>query len=75
MLSKPREKMEAIQSLSCKQQLREASSRTEMSAVGCYFMERAQASLNSPNSIHSTIPSIKVNTENRILMLILRRQK
>lgn len=75
MFPGPREKKDAIHSLGCKQQLREASSITEMSAVGCCFVERAQASLNFPNSIHPTIPSVKVNTKNRILILILRTQK
>lgn len=70
-----REKKDAIHSLSCKQQLREESSITEMSAVGWYFMERAQTSLNFPNSIYSALPSAKVNTKNRILILILRTQK
>lgn len=73
MLAGPKERKDAIHSLGCRQQLREASSTTEMSAGGCYFMERAQTRLNFPNSIHSTRPSVKVNTKSRILKL--RRQK
>lgn len=74
MLPGPREKKDVIHSLDYMQQLKETSHITEKALVGWYLkVNRAQPNPVFPNPRYSTVPSVKVNMKERILILTHRR--